>query len=441
VRTEGATPDGLVLGKHIRRDKFERSWAAGFAISDIAFGYDIGGSPYFGWWDDWRQECLGDIFQRPDLSTLAPMTRHPGLASCIVDYTDATGQPLPVCPRSVLRQVTQRLASHGLSALATFEIEAIVFTESLPEAREKGYRQLTPLGLPVPLGYAVHDAYRMVPFVDEVVRRLDGMGIPWEAWSAEAAPGQLEINLEPSDPITAADRAVRTRQVMREVAWDQALSITFMAKPSDAYGSGLHIHHSLLRDGEPAFFDASSADGRSALMRHWIGGLMATMPAAHSLLTPTINSFRRMVGFAAAPLVASWAEENKSVALRTISRSAKLTRVEHRVGAADLNPYLGLAAILAGGLVGIEGLIDPPDELRVVAWGLPERFAYLPRSITRAADALAGDEALTEVLGQPLVHHWVNSRRWEWLMYHTTGGDPEATGVTDWELSRYFEVV
>jgi glutamine synthetase len=281
----------------------------------------------------------------------------------------------------------------------------------------------------------------MHAFFDEATRRLDGMGIAWDAWSAEAAPAQFEVNLPPSDAVTAADHAVRVRATLKEVAIDLGLSLTFMAKPTESYGSGLHIHHSLQRDGAPAFFDASAPDRRSALMRNWIGGLIATMPAAHSFLTPTINSYRRMVGFAAAPLVVSWAEENKSTALRVVSRAEGLSRVEHRAGAADLNPYLALAAILAGGIVGIEHAIDPPDELRILAWGLPDRFPHLPNTITSAADALAEDKALTDVIGASMVDHWVNTRRWEWLMFHTTGGDAQATTVTDWELNRYFEVV
>ena len=124
-----------------------------------------------------------------------------------------------------------------------------------------------------------------------------------------------------------------------------------------------------------------------------------------------------------------------------ISRSPGLARVEHRVGAADLNPYLALAAILAGGIVGIEQAIEPPDELRILAWGLPDTYPYLPNSITAAADALEEDKALADVIGTSMCDHWTNSRRWEWLMFHTTGGDAEATSVTDWELDRYFELV
>jgi len=439
VRTEGVVPDGPLIGKYLSRDKFDRSLPIGPALADFAFAYDLAGTPQLGWWHDWRQPFLGDVHQRPDLDTLIQI--RPGVAACLVDFVDVEGTPLPVCPRSVLKAVVERLAANGYTAKAAFEIEGMAFTESYTDAKSKGFKDLTPLGVPQPLAYLTHDSYRMRPLLEEVATRLDAMGIGWEAWSAEAAPGQFEINLPASDPVSAADTAARVRNVCREVAVDLGLSVTFMAKPTDSYGSGMHIHHSLLKDGVPAFYDASSPDRRSTLLRHWIGGLMATMPAAHSFLTPTINSYRRMVGFAAAPLVVSWGEDNKSTALRIISRSEKLARVEHRVGAADVNPYLGLAAILAGGIVGIEQAIEPPEEFRALAWGLPPRFPHLPTTITAAADALEVDKAFADAIGSVMAEHWMHTRRWEWLMFHTTGGDAEASTVTDWELERYFELI
>jgi glutamine synthetase len=179
----------------------------------------------------------------------------------------------------------------------------------------------------------------------------------------------------------------------------------------------------------------------SDTMRHWLGGLMATMPSATSVLCPTINAYRRMVGWAAAPTVASWAEDNKSTALRVLTRSPGASRVEHRVPSGDANPYLVLAVILAGGIAGLDKAIDPPPALTVAGWGLPDGYPHLPNTITRAADAFADDALLRSVLGDGFCDHWVHTRRWEWLMFHTTGGDPAATGVTQWELDRYFELV
>ena len=221
---------------------------------------------------------------------------------------------------------------------------------------------------------------------------------------------------------------------------DQGHVVTFMAKPSAEYGNGLHVHHSLTRDGEPAFYAPDGA--MSDASRAWIGGLMATMPAATSLLCPTVNSYRRMVGFAAAPTVASWGEDTKSAALRVLSRSPGAARIEHRVAGGDANPYLVLAAVLAGGIAGIEHEITPPDPIAVTGWGLPaEGWPHLPTSISRATAALAADARFRSVLGDEFAQFWINTRRWEWLMFHTTGGDPEATAVTPWELDRYFELV
>ncbi len=441
VRTEGASLDGVVLGKHLSRGKFERSLPLGPALSDLVFAWDIGGSPQLGWWADFRQPSLGDVHQRPDLSTIVASPNRPGMANVLVDHTSIDGTPLPVCPRVVLCGVVDQLAARGFTALGAFELEFMLFRESYDDARRAHYRNLSPMGTPLPVGYTTHNAHYVAGFMDEVVRRLDGLGIAWEAWSDEAAPGQVELNFVPADPLGAADRVFRAKQVIKEVALDRGSSATFMAKATGEFGSGMHIHHSLRRDGAPVFFDGQSADHRSADMRHWIGGLVATMPAAVSILAPTVNAYRRMVGFAAAPTTPTWAEENKSTALRVISRSEKLARIEHRVASADVNVYLALAVILAGGLAGIDGAIEPPPEHGGLAWGEPPGLARLPSSISRAADELEHDKLLTEVLGDTFVDYWLHGRRWEWLMFHTGGGDAEATTVTDWELDRYFELV
>ena len=161
-----------------------------------------------------------------------------------------------------------------------------------------------------------------------------------------------------------------------------------------------------------------------------------------SFLCPTINSYRRMVGFAAAPTVASWGEDNKSAALRVLSIEPKAARIENRVAGGDANPYLVLAATLASGLAGLNASAALPPPLAVTGWGLPpDGYAHLPKTITSAADALEADTGLAAVLDPAFVRYWINTRRWEWLMFHTTGGDPTAEAVTTWELDRYFELV
>ena len=440
VRTEGISTDGLVFGKNLSTHKFVSSLPIGSAVTEIVLGYDISGTPFLAWWDEWRREALGDFHQRPDLSTLVEAPGRPGTAAVLCDIVDLDGTPLPVCPRSTLRAVTERLAGHGLTARAAFEIEVMLFTDSYRDARAKHFRGLAPMGHHAPVGYLHYNSSQQSRFIDVVLDRLEGLDIPIEAWHDEAGPGQIELNIDPSDPITACDRVVRIKQLLREVAWEQNCSVTFMAKPSHEYGNGLHVHHSLTRDGEPVFY---AADGHelSELTQQWIGGLMATMPAATSIFCPTVNSYRRLIGFAAAPTVASWGEDDKSAAVRVLSKSPKSARIENRVAGGDANPYLVLATVLAGGIAGIEQAIAAPPPLGVASWGLPAGYPHLPNTISKAADALASDTLLRGVLGQAFCDYWVNTRRWEWLMFHTTGGDPMADTVTTWELDRLFEIV
>jgi len=341
-----------------------------------------------------------------------------------------------VCPRGVLSRVCERLAAAGYRAIASFELEGMLFGESYDVARRRGYRGLTPIGVDVGLGYLQWNLRQQRRFWDEAQRRLEVLGLDVEGYHDEAAPGQFELNFEPADPVTAADKIMRARHCLKETAHDLGWSVSFAAKPVDSYGNGLHVHHSLRRGDVPVFDD-------EAIRGAWIAGLIATMPAATSILLPNINSFRRLVGWAAAPQTATWAEDNKTTALRTLVHgSPAAARVEHRLAGGDANPYLVLAAVLAGGLTGLRAGTAPPPAFPYAGWGLPKGdFPHLPGTISQAADALAGDAALGEELGADFVDFWVESRRWEWLMFHTGGGDAEATTVTDWELRRYWELV
>jgi len=442
IQLQATSLDGSVLGKYISRDKFTRSLPASFAIADLTLAWDIGGSPYVGSWHDYRKSSFGDIRFRPDLSTLVSDGKDPSLGHCIVDYVDEDNNLIDIAPRSQLKQAVNKLAESGLQAKAAFELEFFLFCESFEEARVKGYRNLTPMGATTaPIGYLNRNAYHCREFMNEVIYRLDWKDISWEAWNDEIAPGQLELNLQPADPVTSADRVMRAKEIIHEVALDMDHSVTFMAKPTPGYGSGMHVHHSLMRDGQSAMFDPDEPDNKSVLFKHWLGGLMATLPAAVSLQCPTINSFRRLMEFSAVPTTVTWGEENRTTGLRAITTNSTGTRVENRLGSADLNPYLALTTILAGGIAGLNHKLEPGNPLQAMAWGLPPDFPRLPDNISSAADALKKDSLLAETMGVDFVKYWIGSRRWEWLMYHTTGGDPDATKVSDWELNRYFEIV
>lgn len=438
VRLQATNHDGLILGKHVAVPKFLSSLEKGVPVADTCFGVDFSGDVAVGWdWGGWRGE-VSDIVLMPDPATLVADPELPGLASVICDYTDQEGRRLPGCYRGLLERIVARLSEHGYTASVAPEVEFMVFEEPIHEVRARRYRDLTPLGGGTRVTYTMGRA-EAGPFMDAVMRRLEALGIGWESWSSETAPGQFEINLDRADPLTLADRVTRTKLTLREVAAAQGRSVTFMAYGIDEHlGGGMHLNLSLAAEGENAFYDDAAPGNRSALMGRWLAGLLATMPGAMSFFTPNVNSYRRLVELTGPPMTVTWGEDNKSAALRTIARTPESARIEHRVPSSDCNVYLASAAILAGGLIGMEDDLTPPPELDHMAWLLPSGAApKLPDSLTRAAAALAADERLAEALGQDVVDYWLGSRRWEWIAFHTKGGDPDAVG--DFERSRYFE--
>lgn len=432
VRIESTNHDGSFLGKNLTPRKFAATASSGIAMADLLFGLDLGNAPTFGFaFPEWRGH-VSDVEFRPDMSTLVQW--KPGLHSVIGDYWQAGGDPVGTCPRNLARSLVERLATRGFTACIAVEIEATLFQESIHEARAKGYQGLTPLGGSAGTAYHLAKSNDWVDYMSAVVRRLDEIGIEWEAWSDEDAAGQVELNLVPGDPISVCDNWARTRQVMREVAFDLGRTVTFMAKPTAGYGQASHINLSLQRNGANAFYDP---DGPSDIMRHAVGGLLATMPGAASVMLPQITSYRRLVDLSGPPTTVTWGIANKSTAVRAVCGHPTYSRLEYRVPGADANLYLAVATILAGVIAGLDRGLEPPEPVSDLAWCVPD-LERLPDTITKAADALEADTDLREQLGDEFVDYWVGTRRWEWMQFHTTGGDP-FSALSEWESLRYFE--
>jgi glutamine synthetase len=438
VRLEATNHDGLVLGKYLSAGKFLDTAERGSQLADTAFGVDLSGDVALGWdWGGWRGEVT-DVTLRPDLTTLTLDPALPGLGSVICDFATGDGGPVPVCGRSMLKRLVAELGDRGLEAVVAPEIEFSVFEEPIQTARERGYRDLTPLGGPARITYLLTRSPDFSQFMGRVAERLTALGVGWESWSSETASGQVEVNIAPTDPVKAADDVIRTKLALREVAGELGRTVTFMALADEHLGASMHVNLSL-RDGRGnPFFAGPDGAPDAPLLRRWIAGLLATMPAAMSFFSPTVNSYRRLVEIAGPPTTVTWGVENKSAALRTVTRTAAAARIEHRLPAVDCNPYLALAAILAGGLIGMDDELEPPPPFAAMAWGLePGAAPRIPASISGAADALEADTRLASVLGPEAVAYWIGSRRWEWLTFHRSGGDPDA--VSDYELTRYFE--
>jgi glutamine synthetase len=435
VRLEATNHEGSLLGKNVSPAKFEAGKESGFAFADILFAIDLNNEIVLGdAFPEWRGN-LYDIQMVPDLTTLVEW--KPGVDAVIGDYWLNDGRPVPICPRNIVKGLVARLAAHGYDATAAVEIEATLFEESVQEARSKGYRDLTPLGGSTGATYHLARSSDWVAYMESVVDRLDQVGISWEAWTDEAAPGQTELNIAPTDPIRLGDSWARTRQVMREVAHELGHTVSFMAKPTAGFGQGAHINISLQSDGVNRFFDE---DGPSELMTYAVGGLLATMAGATSVVMPQITSYRRLVDLTGPPTTISWGVNNKTAAVRAITGHPKYSRLEYRLPGADVNPYFAIAVVLAGVLAGIECRIEPPAQVTDMAWGLPDSAGVprIPDTMSKAGAALDADPLLREYLGDEFVDFWVASRRWEWMEFHTKGGDPFAE-LSAWESQRYFE--
>jgi glutamine synthetase len=246
----------------------------------------------------------------------------------------------------------------------------------------------------------------------------------------------LEAALCHCEALEAADRAALFKTYTKVLAQRHGLMATFMAKWSNKYpGQSGHLHMSLQKnDGKSVFHDSSKPHDMSDAMRWFVGGQQALMPELLAMVAPTVNSYSRLVPGYWAPTSATWGVENRTTALRVIRGGPSSQRVEYRIAAADINPYLALAAAIGSGLWGIERRIEPDAPIAANAYALehaPER--HLPGTLHEAALRLAGSGAARELFGAEFVEHHAATRQWEEREFRKA--------ITDWELSRYFEII
>ena len=301
--------------------------------------------------------------------------------------------------------------------------------------RDKGYKNLKNL-TPGWFGYSMLRSSVESDFYHALMKLALAMDMPLEGLHTETGPGVLEAAIEYSDALLAADRAVLFKTFTKVLAERQGKMATFMAKWSNAYpGQSGHLHLSL-RDGsgKPVFHEEGKPGAMSDLMRWFVGGQQALMPELLAMVASTVNSYSRLIPGFWAPTDATWGIENRTCALRVIPGSPKSQRVEYRVAAADINPYLAIAAALGSGLWGIEHRIEPDAPIVGNAYDLKHAGERaLSRTLTQAADRLEASAAARTLFGDVFVEHYAMTRRWEEREFQRA--------ITDWELARYFEII
>lgn len=370
----------------------------------------------------------GDMAMIPDLNTLRLAPWLPGTALVTADLAWLDGTPVNPDPRRVLKRQLARLAERGLSAFVGTELEFIVFDDSYREAWKKKYTDLTPAS-DYNIDYALMASTRMEPLLRDIRNSMDGAGMYCEGVKGECNLGQQEIAFRYADALATCDNHSIYKNGAKEIADAHGTSLTFMAKFNEREGNSCHIHLSVVgKGGDPVMSDKNGRHGFSKLMEHWIAGQLATLRELTLFFAPNINSYKRYVPGSFAPTAVAWGLDNRTCALRVVGRGRSL-RVENRVPGGDVNQYLAVAALIAGGLYGLEHELELEPIFEGNAYA--SDAARVPSSLREATELFAGSEIAVEAFGEDVVAHYLNTARVEQAAYDAA--------VTDWERVRGFE--
>lgn len=377
-----------------------------------------------------------DILAVPDQTTLRLVPWHDDTALLLADWRHPHGGgPIPIDPRQVLKRVIERARHLGYDPMSAVELEFYLLREPTGVRHEKRSSELVPLA-DQPSTYGVVLGAHHEWITGQIREQMAAFDIPIEACNPETGPGQFEINLRYTDSLSSADHAFLFKVGVKELAARNQLLATFMAKPrSDWAGNSAHVHISL-RDtatGAPVFHDPEAIDSMSAVMRQFAAGSLATMAEFTALMAPNPNSYRRFTPYSWAATTATWGLDNRSTGLRAVLEGPSGTRLEHRQGGGDVNPYLATAAAIAGGIHGIERKLEPPALTAADVYATGKHPAQLPQSMDQALELLATSTVAEDWFGSDFISHYVTMKRAEL--------DAQRLAVTDWEVARYLEAL
>lgn len=423
---------GRLMGKRFQAEYFiDSAWQETHGCNYL-LATDMEMTPVDGYKSTSWAAGYGDYVMKPDLSTLrvVPWLEGTALVLCdVLDHKDHT--PVIHSPRAVLQRQLERLDALGMTAIVATELEFFMFHETFDYLRDQGYRGFTTFS-PYNEDYHIFQTTKEEDVMRAIRTGLQGAGIPVENTKGEADAGQAEINVRYSDALSMADSHAITKNAVKEIAWSKGRAVTFMAKWSHDYaGSSSHIHQSLVtKDGTPVFYDPGAPDTMSPLMRQYLAGLLAHAGDLTYFLAPYVNSYKRFADNTFAPTKAVWSVDNRTAGYRIAGAGSKAVRVECRVGGADLNPYLAIAAQLAAGLAGIEQQLELEPQFTGNAYKAG-RARGIPPTLRAATVALRRSKMLRAAFGDDVVDHYVHAAEWEQHDFDQK--------VTDYEVARGFE--
>ncbi|AZI57233.1 glutamine synthetase [Nakamurella antarctica] len=369
----------------------------------------------------------GDMIFRLDLDTIRLLTWIPSTVMIQCDLTWLDGTLVPPSPRSVLQKQVDRAAAAGFKAFAGTELEFIVFEDTYEQAWDSGYRNMTPSNQ-YNVDYSILGTTRVEPLLRDIRNSMYAAGLIVESAKGECNFGQHEIAFRFAEVMTTADDHSVYKNGAKEIASNHGKSLTFMAKYDQREGNSCHIHLSLRGlDGELVFVD-SDTGGRSALYEQFIAGVLATMCEFTLLYAPNINSYKRFAEGSFAPTTVAWGLDNRTCSVRLVG-NGQAARLENRLPGGDVNPYMAIAAMMAGGLHGIESglVLEEATAGNAYASGKPK----VPTTLREARDLFNSSAVARAALGDDVVEHYVHAADTELAAFEAA--------VTDWELRRGFE--
>jgi glutamine synthetase len=364
----------------------------------------------------------GDFSLHPDVATLRPVPWQEGTAIVLCDLAWSDGSAVAASPRQILRGQLERLAQRGWGTNAATELELLVFRDSYESAWRKQYRDLEPANL-YNIDYSLLGTARIEPLIRRIRNSMEHAGLEVENSKGECNLGQHEINFRYADALCTADDHSIYKNGAKEIAAQEGMAISFMAKFNEREGSSCHIHFSLSDDDGMVF-------ARDPKVFHsFLAGQLACLRELTLFSAPNVNSYKRYVAGSFAPTAVAWATDNRTCALRVVGHGGGL-RFENRAGGADLNPYLALSAIIAAGLHGVDQGLELEPAYAGNAY-LADDKPRLPTTLRDARDLFATSDVARAAFGDEVVAHYVHAADIELAAFESA--------VTDWERVRGFE--
>lgn len=369
----------------------------------------------------------GDFAMRPDPATLRRVPWNEGTALLVADLAWDDGAPVVAAPRQVLRGQLARLAEHGWTANVGTELEFIVFKDTYEQAWDRDYRGLTPANQ-YNIDYSVLGTGRIEPLLRRIRNEMAAAGLTVESAKGECNPGQHEIAFRYDEALVTCDQHAVYKTGAKEIAAQEGVSLTFMAKYDEREGNSCHIHLSLADADGTSVMAGDGPGGMSPVMRHFLAGQLAALREFSLLYAPNVNSYKRFQPGSFAPTAVAWGRDNRSCALRVVGHGPSL-RFENRLPGGDVNPHLAVAGLIAAGLYGVEQELELPEPCAGNAY--TAGYARVPTTLREAAELWETSAVAKAAFGAEVVAHYLNMARVELAAYDAA--------VTDWERRRSFE--